>query len=68
MTATWPDHVILLKPGEVSRALGKDPSVIRHWATTGRLTAVRTVGGHRRYWRAQVETLLNAMQPPGTTS
>ncbi|MEU1714476.1 helix-turn-helix domain-containing protein [Nocardiopsis dassonvillei] len=32
---------------------------VRRWVRTGKLTSVRTLGGHRRYHEAEVRALLN---------
>ena len=48
----------LLTPGEVARLFAVDPKTVTRWARMGRLTAVRTLGGHRRFPAAQVHALL----------
>lgn len=48
----------LLAPGEVAAMFGVDAKTVSRWERTGRLTCVRTLGGHRRFPRAQVEELL----------
>lgn len=35
-----------------------DPATVARWARTGRLRVVRTPGGHRRYFRADIEAIL----------
>lgn len=52
--------------GEVSRALEINEATLRQWADRGRLRVYRTPGGHRRFWREDVESLLNgdAAAPP----
>ena len=37
-----------------------DPKTVTRWARDGRLTAVRTLGGHRRYVESEVLALLRA--------
>jgi excisionase family DNA binding protein len=49
----------LLTPEQVALAFGVSAKTVTRWADTGRLATVRTVGGHRRFHRAQVEELLN---------
>lgn len=39
-----------------------DPKTVTRWARDGRLTAVRTLGGHRRYRESEVLGLLRAAQ------
>lgn len=48
----------LLTPGEVAALFRVDPKTVTRWARMGRLTAVRTLGGHRRYPAVQVHALL----------
>lgn len=50
----------LLTPGEVARLFGVNPKTITRWATTGKLTPIRTLGGHRRYRAEEVYRLLKA--------
>ena len=50
----------LLTPGEVAKMFGVDPKTVTSWAKTGKLTSVRTLGGHRRYRLAEVSALLSA--------
>lgn len=48
----------LLTPGEVARLFGVDPKTVSRWADAGKLDALRTLGGHRRYRQEQVLALL----------
>lgn len=48
----------LLTPAEVAALFRVDPKTVTRWAATGRLPAVRTPGGHRRYWESAVRALL----------
>ena len=49
----------LMTPAEVAKAFKVDPMTVTRWARSGRLSAIRTPGGHRRYSRAEVEAQLN---------
>ena len=49
----------LLTPGEVATLFHVDPRTVTRWANEGRLTAIRTLGGHRRYRADQVFALLD---------
>lgn len=49
----------LLTPGEVARLFGVDPKTVTRWAAAGKLSALRTLGGHRRYRSAEVFALLD---------
>jgi excisionase family DNA binding protein len=35
-----------------------DPKTVTRWAKAGKLTSIRTLGGHRRYREAEVRELL----------
>lgn len=48
----------LLTPGEVARLFGVDPKTVTRWASAGKLSPLRTLGGHRRYRAGEVYTLL----------
>jgi len=48
----------LLTPAEVASLFRVDPKTVTRWAKAGKLTAIRTLGGHRRYRQSEVESLL----------
>ena len=52
----------LLSPGEVAELFRVDPKAITRWAKAGKLTAVKTLGGHRRYHAHEVHELLKKNQ------
>jgi excisionase family DNA binding protein len=47
-----------MTPAEVATLFRVDPKTVTRWADSGRLSAVRTLGGHRRYLQNEVEQLL----------
>ena len=49
-----------MTPAEVASLFRVDPKTVTRWAEAGKLTAVRTLGGHRRYHQAEVHNLLLA--------
>jgi excisionase family DNA binding protein len=56
----------LLAPREVAALFRVDPKTVTRWAEQGRLTAIRTLGGHRRFRADEVYALLRAtMTGPG---
>jgi excisionase family DNA binding protein len=55
---TVPDSERLLTPAEVAAMFRVDPKTVTRWARDGRLTAIRTLGGHRRYLESEVLALL----------
>ena len=48
----------LLTPSEVASLFRVDPKTVTRWAKSGKLSAVRTLGGHRRYRESEVRELL----------
>ena len=46
----------LLTPAEVATLFRVDPKTITQWAKAGRLTSIRTAGGHRRYQESEVSS------------
>ena len=58
-TVTEPETDRLLTPGDVARLFGVDPKTVSRWADAGKLSAMRTLGGHRRYRADEVHRLLD---------
>jgi excisionase family DNA binding protein len=54
----------LLKPREVAELFGVRTTTIARWNRMGRLTATRTLGGHRRYARDEIYRVLSEMVQP----
>jgi excisionase family DNA binding protein len=48
----------LLTPSEVASLFRVDPKTVTRWAKAGKLTSIRTLGGHRRYKESEVKALL----------
>lgn len=48
----------LLTPSEVASLFRVDPKTVTRWAKAGKLTAIKTLGGHRRYRESEVKLLL----------
>ena len=48
----------LLTPGEVAVLFRVDPKTVTRWAQAGKLSTVRTLGGHRRFHEDEVRQLL----------
>ena len=48
----------LLTPGEVAALFRVDPKTVTRWANSGKITSVRTLGGHRRYRESEVRAAL----------
>ncbi|MGW5875151.1 BldC family transcriptional regulator [Nocardiopsis terrae] len=56
----------LLTSVEVAALFRVDPQTVSRWAAAGKLTSLRTPGGHRRYHATQVHALLTGATPPLT--
>jgi len=52
----------LLSPGEVAELFRVDPKTVTRWAKAGKLSPVKTLGGHRRYHAHEVYELLRKIQ------
>lgn len=48
----------LLTPGEVAALFRVDPKTVTRWAAAGRISSIRTPGGHRRFRESEVRALL----------
>ena len=48
------DAEVLLTPKEVALRFHVNPKTVTRWAKAGKLTAIRTLGGHRRYRESEV--------------
>lgn len=48
----------LLTPGEVAAMFRVDPKTVTRWALAGRISSIRTPGGHRRFHEAEIRALL----------
>ena len=65
MQNSLPNQEMLLTPAEVAALFRVDPKTVTRWAKAGKLTAIRTLGGHRRYRQSEVLGLLKANQTSG---
>ena len=58
----------LLTPGEVAALFRVDPKTVTRWAAAGRISSIRTPGGHRRFRESEVRALLEGDEPLGDTT
>lgn len=49
----------LLKPGEVAAMFRVDAKTVTRWAKAGKLSSIRTLGGHRRFRESEIRALLS---------
>ncbi len=64
MTSRTPEAEALLTPAEVAAMFRVDPKTVTRWAKAGKLTSIRTLGGHRRYRENEVKSLLAGIPMP----
>lgn len=58
----------LLTPGEVAALFRVDPKTVTRWAASGRISSIRTPGGHRRYREVEIRALLGINDGPSVNS
>lgn len=61
MSSNHVDPETLLTPSEVASLFRVDPKTVTRWAKAGKLSSIRTLGGHRRYREAEVRGLLDGL-------
>ena len=59
------EQEVLLTPAEVAKLFRVDPKTVTRWAKAGKITAIRTLGGHRRYRQSEVQALLKSVPNRG---
>lgn len=57
----------LLTPAEVASLFRVSPKTVTRWARSGKLTAMRTLGGHRRFRAAEVREFLSRVERGSAT-
>ncbi len=58
MSPRTPESEPLLTPAEVATMFRVDPKTVTRWAKAGKISSIRTLGGHRRYRETEVLRLL----------
>jgi excisionase family DNA binding protein len=56
---TIPNDDPLMTPAEVAALFRVDPKTVTRWASAGRISAIRTPGGHCRFRESEVRALLD---------
>ena len=56
---TQEDTEKLLTPAEVASMFRVDPKTVTRWAKAGKLSSIRTLGGHRRYRESEIRHLID---------
>jgi excisionase family DNA binding protein len=57
------DH--LLTPAEVAALFRVDPKTVNRWARAGKISAIKTLGGHRRYRTSEIRAWFSASEGVG---
>ncbi|WP_375001480.1 BldC family transcriptional regulator [Aeromicrobium sp. CTD01-1L150] len=50
----------LLAPADVAHLFSVDPKTVSRWATAGKISSIRTLGGHRRFKESEILRLLES--------
>ncbi len=56
--ATNYDEEALLTPSEVAAMFRVNPKTVTRWARSGKISAIRTLGGHRRFKASEIKEFL----------
>ena len=52
----------LLTPSEVAELFRVNPKTVTRWSRAGKISAVRTLGGHRRFRASEINRFLQEVQ------
>jgi excisionase family DNA binding protein len=55
------DDDTLLTPSEVAAMFRVNPKTVTRWARAGKISAVRTLGGHRRFRASEIRHFLDTV-------
>ena len=55
----------LLTPGQVAQMFKVNPKTVTRWARAGKISAIRTLGGHRRFRASEIRALLDSLDDLG---
>lgn len=61
-----PEPEELLTPSEVAAMFRVNPKTVTRWARSGKISAIRTLGGHRRFKATEIRKFLDQVEggPP----
>jgi len=57
-----PDDDALLTPSEVAAMFRVNPKTVTRWARAGKISAIRTLGGHRRFRASEIRQFLEKVE------
>lgn len=52
----------LLTPAEVAVMFRVNPKTVTRWARAGKISAIRTLGGHRRFRAVEIQRFLDQLE------
>jgi excisionase family DNA binding protein len=52
----------LLTPSEVAAMFRVNPKTVTRWARAGKISAIRTLGGHRRFRASEIRRFLEQVE------
>ena len=55
----------LLTPSEVASLFRVSPKTVTRWSRAGKLSAIKTLGGHRRFRASDVKKAIERMEQTG---
>ena len=55
----------LLTPSEVAALFRVNPKTVTRWARAGRISYIKTLGGHRRFKASEIRNLLAEAEQSG---
>jgi excisionase family DNA binding protein len=56
------EHEALLTPSEVAAMFRVNPKTVTRWARAGKISAIRTLGGHRRFRESEIRRFLEQVE------
>ncbi len=56
------DDETLLTPSEVAAMFRVNPKTVTRWARAGKISAIRTLGGHRRFRASEIRNFLENVE------
>jgi len=57
-----PDNDALLTPSEVAAMFRVNPKTVTRWARAGKISAIRTLGWHRRFRASEIRRFLEQVE------
>ncbi|MGH8997885.1 MAG: BldC family transcriptional regulator [Acidimicrobiia bacterium] len=55
------EREVLLTPTEVAEMFRVNPKTVTRWAKSGKISAIRTLGGHRRFRSTEIIRFLDEL-------